>query len=90
MWIEYIAHCLIHTEICPEGMLTKKRKEVQYFQSKFKIIFPIQELRQLFKQLGQFESCQASLMDTEFYEKFYIGYFGDVAKPQEDIYSDSE
>ncbi|EFO87073.1 hypothetical protein CRE_29276 [Caenorhabditis remanei] len=90
MWIEYIAHCLIDTEICPEGMLTKKRKEVQYFQSKFKIIFPIQELRQLFKQLGQFESCQASLMDTDFYEKFYIGYFGDVAKPQEDIYSDSE
>uniref|UniRef100_A0A1I7TDQ8 non-specific serine/threonine protein kinase n=1 Tax=Caenorhabditis tropicalis TaxID=1561998 RepID=A0A1I7TDQ8_9PELO len=68
MWIIFIAQRLLEPDICPEGLLTKKR---------------IKELRQFITELGTHRSCGESFLDKAFYEKFYQNYFVAVAKPQE-------
>ncbi|CAO4374413.1 unnamed protein product [Caenorhabditis nigoni] len=69
MWIVYIANSLIEDPICPEGLITNKRKK---------------ELRQYFTELGSFDTCCDSLTTESFFEKFYDGYVGAIIQDSDE------
>ncbi|CAI5444577.1 unnamed protein product [Caenorhabditis angaria] len=57
-WVEYLANRMIEEPICPKKVVTAKRRK---------------ELKTLFDQLGSFNTCADTFLDTEFFENFYAG-----------------